>query len=257
MTVLITVKAYPAISKTRGENVCVAGIRADEGEPPAWVRLWPVPYRDMAFQQRFTKYQLITLSVTKSPRDTRPESYRPDVDSIVLGRTLPAGTWSSRRAYVEPLRIDSMCELLRRQRLDGTSLGVFRPVDVELEIITELGIWDPMKQGVIDQPSLFMPDKNGLEKVPFRFVYKYRCGDPACKGHHQSNVDWEIASSWRKWRTEYNQSDLMAALRRKYLDEMFAPTRDTCFYVGNQHIHRESFLVLGVWWPPQRPPSLF
>ena len=258
MTVLITVKAYPAISKTKGENVCVAGILADKGASPAWIRLWPVPFRDLAFQQRFKKYQFIEVEATKSVKDGRPESYAPNVDTIVLGTTLTAaGNWDRRRPYVEPLIGDSMCELQRRQRVDGTSLGAIKPLDIDLEIVPESEEWESQKQSVVDQPSLLLPEKQGLEKVPFRFMYRYRCADPACNGHRQSNVDWEIAQSWRKWRDQYDQPGLIDAMRKKYLDEMFAPSRDSYLFVGNQHVHREAFLVLGVWWPPRQDPSLF
>lgn len=45
---------------------------------------------------------------------------------------------------------------------------------------------------IVDQPSMLMPGKKGLEKVPYRFSYRYRCaGEPGCHGHKQSIVDWE------------------------------------------------------------------
>src|ERR1700674_3007527 len=39
ISLVVTVKAYPAISRKHGEAVCVAGIRTDTPEP-RWVRLW-------------------------------------------------------------------------------------------------------------------------------------------------------------------------------------------------------------------------
>jgi hypothetical protein len=35
-----------------------------------------------------------------------------------------------------------------------------------------------------------------------------------------------------------------------------AADRDTAFFIGNQHQHPGSFLVLGVWWPPRQPEQL-
>ena len=49
---LVTVKAYPAISGKYGEVVCIAGVRIDTPKPE-WARLYPVPFRDLPFQQRF------------------------------------------------------------------------------------------------------------------------------------------------------------------------------------------------------------
>lgn len=33
---------------------------------------------------------------------------------------------------------------------------------------------------------------------------------------------------------------------------MCGAEKDTALIVGNQHLHRNAFLVLGVWWPPVR-----
>src|SRR5437879_1598199 len=53
ISLVVTVKAYPAISQKHGEAVCVAGIRTDSA--PRWVRLWPVYFRDLPFSERFQK----------------------------------------------------------------------------------------------------------------------------------------------------------------------------------------------------------
>jgi hypothetical protein len=45
-------------------------------------------------------------------------------------------------------------------------------------------------------------------------------------------------------------------MKQRWVDEMCAPGRDTAFFVGDQHQHPGSFLVLGVWWPERRPEQL-
>ena len=60
---MVTVKAYPNISQRHGEVVCVAGIRTDQAQP-AWVRLWPVQFRDLAFADRFEK---VAIDLFQSP----------------------------------------------------------------------------------------------------------------------------------------------------------------------------------------------
>ncbi len=75
---LVTVKAYPTVSQQHGEAVCVAGIRLDV-EPHAWVRLFPVPYRDLAGDQQFRKWQVIDLEAQRAATDRRPESFTPIV----------------------------------------------------------------------------------------------------------------------------------------------------------------------------------
>ena len=56
--VLVTVKAYPEISAKHGETVCVAGIDVDTGY---WMRLYPVPFRDLEAYRKFEKYSIIEV----------------------------------------------------------------------------------------------------------------------------------------------------------------------------------------------------
>jgi hypothetical protein len=247
---LVTVKAYPAISTKYGEVVCVAGIRTDTPEP-VWVRLFPVAFRDMPFDQRFKKYDVIRLRAEQHTGDARPESWRPDVDSVeVVGHLDPKNDWSKRRPYVEPLVADSMCDVLRRQREDGTSLAAFRPGEVlDFTYQRDDAERDERKQAIADQPSLFFMSKKGLEKIPYVFRYRYRCAVPDCRGHHQSIIDWELAESFRSW-TQYPEAERLQQLRRRWLQEMCSSSRDPILFVGNQHMRPEVFMVLGVFWPP-------
>src|SRR5690242_9596488 len=118
------VKAYPALSRTYGEVSCVAGVELT-GSGPRWIRLYPVPFRALDDDQQFKKYQPVRLRVGSHSGDRRPETRRPDRDSIqLLGKPIPSrDAWARRRRFVEPLMAPSMCELRRRQRRDGTSLG--------------------------------------------------------------------------------------------------------------------------------------
>jgi hypothetical protein len=250
ISLLVTVKAYPAISQKYGEVVCVAGVRTDS-PAPEWVRLFPVAFRELPLAQRFTKYQHVSLEATQHGGDTRPETYRPVLESLTAGEILDSKKgWAKRKPWVEPLLVESMCEVQARQKKDGTSLAAFRPTDViDFKIEGDTDEWDDKKAGVASQPSLFFPTRDGLEKIPFKFVYRYRCG-PKCNGHEQSNIDWELAQPYRAWRKRYDESTLIEKIRARYLGEMCSPAKDTIFFVGNQHQHRQSFMVLGVFWPP-------
>ncbi|MDP9301029.1 MAG: hypothetical protein M3P43_09090 [Actinomycetota bacterium] len=50
LRILVTVKAYPAIGRRHGQAVCVAGVDLEQSR---WICLFPVPFRDMRFDQRF------------------------------------------------------------------------------------------------------------------------------------------------------------------------------------------------------------
>src|SRR4051795_1862707 len=72
MRVLITVKAAPNPSETYGETVCVAGLRLDP-EAPGWVRLYPINYRELETNQKFKKYDIVSLQAKPNRSDPRPE----------------------------------------------------------------------------------------------------------------------------------------------------------------------------------------
>ncbi len=131
------VEAYPALSSKYGEVSCVTGTEMT-ANGPRWIRLYPIPFRALSDDQQFRKYQPVRLSVESHAGDRRPETRRPDLDSIELhGAPVSSkDAWASRRRFVEPLVVASMCEVARRQRHDGTSLGVFRPervIDFKIE----------------------------------------------------------------------------------------------------------------------------
>lgn len=256
ISLLVTVKAYPAISAKYGEVVCVAGVRTDT-ERPEWARLYSVAYRDLPFAQRFKKYQHISLEATSHGSDTRPESYRPKLDTLEVGEFVTTKRWWGERwPFIEPLLVESMCEALSRQKSDGTSLAAFRPGEIlDLLVDDEEDEWAPEKAGVAAQPSLFFPGKQGLEKIPHRFRYVYRCSTSGCRGHTQSMIDWELAQAYREWRVKYGESMVLDHIRRKFLEEMCGPTKDTVFFVGDQHQYPGAFLVLGFFWPEKREPA--
>lgn len=262
---LTLVKAYPAISRQYGEVSCVAGLRLDAPSTrPEWIRLYPVPFRSLGDEKRFKKYEVIELEVQPHSGDRRPESRRPNVDSIrTTGVVLGSDDgWRDRRPIVEPLIRGSMCELLREQQARGTSLGIFRPREINELRIEERDVDESKalaaKAWASQLPLLADSDEKrallrALEQIPYSFKYRYLCDDPNCPGHIQSIVDWEIMQMYRKIRKRPDWQDL---LRDKWLGELCGPSKDTALIVGNQHRGPQAFLVLGVWWPPRQPPQL-
>jgi hypothetical protein len=70
-----------------------------------------------------------------------------------------------------------------------------------------------------------------------------------CNGHSQTIVDWEVLAYWRRVR---NSQDWKEAMRKRFEDDLWSK-RDALLYVGNQEQRPGSFLVLGVFWPPDTP----
>jgi hypothetical protein len=92
--VLITVRTYPVPAKKGIEVSCTAGI-TDDGK---WIRLFPIPYRFLDEDKRFSKYQWIDVDVTKAKDDPRPDMRRSlhDLHRLGAGTVLPpleAGLW--------------------------------------------------------------------------------------------------------------------------------------------------------------------
>ena len=115
--ILVTVKTYPSPSMQYEEIVCVAGVDTKTKE---WMRLYPVPFRDLPSYQQFRKYSVISVEVEKHRSDPRPESYRPDVNSLRVLEPLPTDDgWERRRQVVMPTVSASMCAIQRERRETG------------------------------------------------------------------------------------------------------------------------------------------
>lgn len=110
--VLITVKAYPNPSKKYGETVCCAGIDVDTQQ---WIRLFPIPFRDLDSSQKFKKYTIIRVKCRKASDDHRIESYKIDMDSIELLSYLDTKRkWDERKQIVLPTVSASFCSILEK-----------------------------------------------------------------------------------------------------------------------------------------------
>lgn len=258
LELLIVVKSYPNPSQSLGEATCVVGICKDRG----FVRLYPVPFRKLEDEQQFSKYQVIRLQAQEPRSDKRPNTFRPILDSIELvGEPIPTGKardWAARKEWVMPWRNESMCEIQRRQKQDGTSMGFFKPAEV-LDVTQEEQAedWDRAELAKLEQTDFFMTRENTLlEKLPYKWRYAYRCSDPDCTGHEQQIIDWEAGAFYRHAIRRGGITDpdaVREGMRRKFLGQLCGVDRDTHFFTGNMAAHQGSFLILGVFWPPVDP----
>ena len=250
ITVVPTVKAYPALLSSLDEAVCVAGFRTELMKPPTWIRLFPVHFRELEEDQKFQKWQEISINVDRSTKDGRPESFKPQGNTIEVGRKVSV---KERLELVQAMPHKSMCEIIAEQALNGTSLGVVRPRRV-IEVVVATRDQDEVNSQqrrvnhAANQQRLFGPQLTPLEVIPHRFLYRYLCESPDCGEHRQGIIDWEISAAYRKWRHQY-PDDFVERIRHKWHQELCAATRDPRFFVGNMHQHPQSFLVLGVFWP--------
>lgn len=259
--VLITVKTYPAPSARHGETVCIAGVRLhDDGQPPSFVRLYPVPFRMLDGSNQFSKYQIVEVPVrSRGTRDPRPESYEPEVDAFTLGQKVDTKRkWASRTELIKPLiGATTTCELIAKNRA-GTmdqsieSFGLIKP-DIKSMKVEQGPPWNAKQLAKVHaatEPSLF--NQEGLvelQPAPFRIKFSYKCEESWCKGHNQELIDWELGAAGYLWPRQYG-SDTINKIEQKWLEMTDPAKKDIHFYVGNQHQRRESFSVCGLWSPP-------
>ncbi len=202
----------------------------------------------------FKKYQWIRARFKKSA-DVRPESYDVDHDSIQLLEEVDTRRrWASRKALIAPHIVPSVEELQQAAAQGGRTMAYIRPRDVpELLIEPREADWDSRRAGMLNQIPLFGRDKARLERIPFRFAYRYRCEGDQCNGHDMQVLDWEMHEAYRKWRQEYGESGWRAQFVEKFGPTFFAD-HEVLFNLGNMAAHPQSFCITGLFYP-LRPPA--
>lgn len=238
----MVVKSYPRPSLTHGETACVAGLL----EGTRWVRLYPVLFRELPRPHQFHKWQWITCRLTKSRSDPRTESWTPDHDSVVVGDQIPSSSvgWAQRLAYLQQVPEDTIEALKGRP---DRSLGWIRPWRVDgFEYAAETGAW-PARYA-LRQQRLWGDSEQPLEPLPYTFYVRFSC-DALCPGHRLSLVDWEVYQLFRNVRSP----DVVITRL-----ETIHQTRALSFFVGTAlrtHAYG-AYMVVGIFYPPQRVPGL-
>ncbi len=263
--VLILCKTYPSPSANYSETSCVAGVT----EAGKLIRLFPVPFRLIADEQQFRKWQWVTVLVEKAYNDHRPESHRVFVDRIQCDpEPLKAGKdgWPKRMELLRkvPLYTDFAAVEAARQA-EGSTLALLRPSRIlELEIKpTKCPDWTDDERAKLQQmeqqASLLDTEQNRrpvplLEKIPFDFHYRYECVvDGQLTVYRHKLVDWEVGALYRRMRKEHGASGWEAPFRAKYEQEL--PSKDLLLLLGTIHRFKDQWLAVSVICPPKPQPE--
>ena len=261
--ILILVKAYPQPSKKYGESVCTAGITPSGN----WIRLYPVEFRNLPIESSFKKWSWIEASIIKSS-DPRPESHKINHDSIInLHKVGTNEHWKLRKEILMPLCTGSLEELQALHDTSKMSLGIIKPKHIEELVIERTSSeWSTEKQEALDrainQQSMFTIRKvslKSLEKVPYKFSYRFTCNNPLCTGHKLQILDWEINQSFRKWKSKYGTEEIaLAKIREKYFEE-FTQKCDLHFIMGTlKSLDKfRVFSIIGLFYPPKEKYEQF
>jgi hypothetical protein len=263
--VLITVKTYPTLSEKYDELVCTAGFREDG----SWIRIFPVPFRKLDYQNQFDKWQWIEIDLVKNTSDFRPESFRPtDLDREIrmLDRIDTKGDWGKRKLYIGDTIWDNMTELIAAAKDPnvGTSLAIVKPKDI-IDFVWRPceREWNKQKMDRViankAQGSLFDEDETRLvfkvvKKLPYEFSYIFTTEDG--KTRTIMIEDWELGALYWNCLNKAKGDEVEACrkVKEKYLDFMWHQ-RDSLFFMGTtKQFHNVSpnpFIIIGTFYPPK------
>ncbi|MDR3527865.1 MAG: hypothetical protein P4L57_11345 [Rhizomicrobium sp.] len=260
--ILILCKTYPSPSTRYAETSCVAGLE----ENGKLVRLYPVPFRLIANNVKFKKWQWITATIEKAKKDHRPESHRIGVDTIICDDAVVStkNEWSERRRLLAGLPVFKCFTDLEEARLsEGHTLGLLRPERIlGLDITPTASDWTPEEREKLlqmqQQGNLFDKAEAAsiatLQKLPFDFHYRYECVETT--GAHteirHKIVDWEIGALY--WNVRKRHGENWEAPFRKKIEQAL-PSLDLMFLMGTLHRFPDQWLIVSLIYPPKRQPA--
>jgi hypothetical protein len=256
--ILITVKTYPSISVKYDELVCTAGF----DENGNWIRIYPVPFRKLDYNNQYKKYHWIEMNLVRNTNDFRLESYRPiniQAEDVVTfhGKIGTDNNWAERKKIALKNVYTDLSILISEAKTKGiyTSLAVFKPT-VIIDFICEPSSreWSAKQRAALLQCNLF-EEKHNFEvvrKLPYKFSYVFL--DKKRKKSTLMNEDWELGALYWNCLEKYNGDEQAACkdVRKKYWDD-FAKTKDLYFYLGTTKRHHliapNPFIIIGTFQP--------
>ena len=257
--VLISVKTYPTIYVEQAEEiVCTAGFDEDGN----WVRIFPIPFRQLEYKNQYAKYQWIEIDLEKNTKDFRPETFKPrDIEKSdfikILDKVDTKNNWQVRKNFVLKNVFNDITKLIDEAKSDNkyTSLAVFKPTEIlDFIKVPALRDWNDKQKAALLQYNIF-EKKNGSEvvkKLPFKFSYVFK--DINGRECTLMNEDWELGALF--WNClKKNNGDEDAAwldVKKKYYDD-FALTKDLYFFLGTTKLHHlrapNPFIIIGTFHP--------
>lgn len=261
-SILILAKTYPSPSKKHSETVCVAGINSDG----LIRRLFPIPFRLLAGENQFKKWQWVHAIISKSSEDSRPESYKLYVDTIECYNTIESrGGWAERIKWIEKIpTFHNFGDIEKRRRACGGSIALLRPkklVALDIEKATHQD-WSKEEKEKLEVGQIageLFPTSEArkplikLKKVPFDFYYRYICDTPEGEIEHRHKIsDWEVGALY--WKCLSSYGDTWETPFRKKLEHEFAG-KDLMLLMGNMHRFPRQWLIISLFYPPKQVGS--
>jgi hypothetical protein len=255
--VCVLVKAYPQPSEQYEETVCVAGV---DLETRAFLRLYPVPFRRLAREHQFDRYDVIEVELWRDTSDPRPESHKVNPDSIrVVSRSSDVSR-ESKIAMWAPAVTPTIEELERRMKDDRVTLGIV-PINREGIRLTwkrssedaddderALTAWTARQQALLEARALQpLP-------VTYSFYLRFQSG---VKQREKRLMDWEAQATFARYSNSYGDGAL-DKMRQFYEQDL--PMQHPHVFLGTMKARPFAQMILiGVLRsavPPEANPGL-
>jgi len=263
--IYITVKTYPTLSEKYDELVCTAGICEDG----SWIRLYPLPFRKLEYDQKYKKWQWIEVDVERRTQDIRPESYRVlNLDNLKIIPTKSNKIdWNERKRIIFKTEkvFTSKAEIINLTKTNPPSrtLVIFKPEKIiKFYAKPTERIWPEEKLDLIKekakQLSLFQTADEVIKefevvtKLPYEFRYVFT-DDEGIESDLMIE-DWEIGALYFNClqNAEGDENLAIEKVKQKYWDEFLK--RDVFLFLGtrlrDQIRSPNPFSIVGVFYPP-------
>jgi hypothetical protein len=247
---------------------CYSTLSCGATEDGKWIRIYPIPFRSLPYQEQYKKYHWVELDLVRNTSDFRPESYRPkrnlDEPITTLGSLDTSDSWQERKNFVLKEVFFSMAELIELAKgQEQRSLGVLKPLEiVDFVIEADEREWKKEWLDQLNQLSLFDHDSEGrgekrqvVRKLPFKYSYSFLTeGDK--RPRKLMIEDWEIGALYWNCLTRAggDEAEANRQVRKKYYDE-FLGKKDIHLFLGTtkqyHNVSPNPFVIVGVFYPPK------
>ncbi len=262
--IFITAKTYPTHSSKYQELVCTAGIR-ENGE---WIRLYPIPFRQLYGNNKFKKYTWIEAETGKPFNDHRPDSKRINISSLkIIEHIGSENDWSRRKQLIlekTPVYTNIKDIITKAQKDNSMSLCTFKPtkfLGVEIEPKKDIKSYTHLEKQKFKTAnrSLFDDEESVIDfismpEIPYRFKLPFLddCGQKSS----MSIIDWEISQLYLNIkRNEKDENVILQKVKDKL--EGFIQNKDLYLFLGTMrtmHSHSKNpYTIIGLFYPPNTP----
>ncbi len=232
---LILVKARPHASQTYSETVCCAGV----DENGDWARLFPVPYRRLNKDQKFSRWDWIDYQWVTPRNDKRRESRHVQEDTIVCSGKLPT---KDKTPFVNSL-IDPDLETATQC---DKSLTLCRPSYADFTISRKSQEQFDQETRAYEtaakQGTLFGNELDPIQ--PCEFSFRYKWVDSKGVPHSHECADWETDATFFRFKKMYGEEKALTQITHIFGEKY--PSEGMVFALGTHSKRPKQWLLVGV-----------